>query len=228
LNNEKGVAMYKLKKAMGISEETVTIPEETVAITEEAMVMQGEALNEFSLPFPDKNLAYKELTYDRCYSKIPEKDRQAVVEAAWKKGERTAQGVFESFKGSYDFLEIARKSGLVIEKKDIDYIVGNQRYFSDYISGRNLLILYLGSIGLWAEKNSLDLNTAVNVIVSHEFFHFLEWTSLGLTSRIYTVPLFCIGRIKLGKTGIRALSEIGAHAFAHTYFNLVKNKGGLK
>jgi len=102
--------------------------------------------------------------------------------------------------------------------------VGNQRYFSDYISGRNLLILYLGSIALWAEKNSLDIDTAVNIIVSHEYFHFLEWTSLGLTSRDYTVPAFCIGRIKLGKTGIRALSEIGAHAFAHTYFSLANKK----
>jgi hypothetical protein len=175
---------------------------------------------QFSLPFPSKQLAHQELTYDPCYSKIPIKDRQPIVESAWEKGEQAALMTYEKYGGSYDFNEIAVKSGLTVKMKNADYIVGNQRYFSDYISGRNLLILYLGSIQKWAESNSLDLPTAVNMIISHEYFHFLEWTSLGLTSREYTVPMLTIGKLKLGKTGIRALSEIGAHAFAHTYFHL--------
>lgn len=179
-------------------------------------------MTRFSLPFPNKNLAYKELSYDPCYSKIPEQDRNPIVEAAWQKGEKAAGKVFAVFNGSSDFLKIARQSSLIIEEKNIDYVVGNQRYFSDYISGKNLLTLYLGSIALWADNHSLDLGTAVNIIVSHEYFHFLEWTSLGLTSRDYTVPVLRIGKIKLGKTGIRALSEIGAHAFAHTYHKLIK------
>jgi hypothetical protein len=33
-----------------------------------------------------------------------------------------------------------------------------------------------------------------------------------------------MGPIKLGKTGIRALSEVGAHAFVRKYFELVKEK----
>ncbi|HHV99905.1 MAG TPA: hypothetical protein GXX36_10115 [Clostridiaceae bacterium] len=181
-------------------------------------------MDRFSLPFPDKELAYKELTYDPCYLKIPEQDRIPVVDAAWRKGEQAAIKTFKEFNGNYNFTDIAQKSGLAIEKKNIDYVVGNQRYFSDYISGKKLLILYLGSIALWAENNSLSLYNAINIIISHEYFHFLECTSLGLTSRDYTVPMLCIGKIKLGKTGIRALSEIGAHAFAHTYYNLVAKK----
>ena len=182
-------------------------------------------MSKFSLPFPNKALAYKELTYDPCYSKIPQQHRQSIVESAWQKGEQAARDVYEAFCGNMDFREIAQNSGLVIEKKNRDYVVGNRRYFSDYISGKNLLILYLSSISLWAKSNALDLSTAINIIISHEYFHFLEWTKLGLTSRDYTVPMLLIGKLKLGKTGIRALSEIGAHAFAHTYFSLAGNKG---
>ena len=185
-------------------------------------------MGEFSLPFPDKVLAHQELTYDPCYGKIPEQDRKSSVEVAWQRGEQAARKAFVEFGGSSNFQGIALHSGLTIEKKKIDYVVGNKRYFSDYISGRNLLIIYLPSVALWAERNALDLADAVNLIISHEYFHFLEWTSLGLTSKLYTVPMLSMGKLKFGKTGIRALSEIGAHAFAHTYFQLVdQKKGGI-
>ena len=43
----------------------------------------------FTYPFPTKDLAYQELTYDYCYNKIKEEDKQRIVEEAWKKGEET-------------------------------------------------------------------------------------------------------------------------------------------
>ena len=33
-----------------------------------------------------------------------------------------------------------------------------------------------------------------------------------------------VGPVRLGKTGLRALSEIGAHAFARTYHDLLRQK----
>lgn len=39
----------------------------------------------------------------------------------------------------------------------------------------------------------MTLETAQNVILSHEYFHFLEWTKLGLTSREYQVPMLKLG-----------------------------------
>ena len=57
----------------------------------------------------------------------------------------------------------------------------------------------------------------------HEFFHVLETTRLGLTSKEYLVPLFTLGPFRLGKTGIHALSEIAAHAFTNTYYGLLHN-----
>lgn len=179
---------------------------------------------DYALPFPNYDLAKQELSYDPCYGKIPESDRERITESAWSKGKKAAQMVFDENDGNEDFFFIAKRSGLVCKEVDKDYVAGNQRYFSDYIAGQGQINLYLKSIELWAEQNNLTLKDAENVILSHEYFHFLEWTRLGLTSHEYQVHMFAIGALKIGKTGIRALSEIGAHAFAHTYYQLINEK----
>jgi hypothetical protein len=176
---------------------------------------------DFALPFPDKELAQKELTYDACYGKIEGKDKERIVEDAWQKGTSAARDIWRKYDGEADFFKIAAESKLICERVDIDYIVGTQRYFSDYVSGQNKINFYIKSIALWAQQNHLAQDQAENLILSHEYFHFLEWNTLGLTSKIYQVPILQIGKLKLGKTGIRALSEIGAHAFARTYYDLM-------
>ena len=176
---------------------------------------------DYTLPFPGRELAERELSYDPCYGKIPPEDRLVIVDAAWKKGEAAAGEVFREYQGERDFFKIAEKSGLRVCLQDVDYVVGKQRYFSDYLSGKNEINLYLKSIALWAEQNDMSPRQAQNVILSHEYFHFLECTRIGLTSRDYQVPMLTIGRWKIGATGIRALSEIGAHAFARTYYEFI-------
>ena len=178
----------------------------------------------YNLPFPGPELAERELSYDFCYKKIAPEDRSRIVKLAWERGEAAAKESFAKFKGEEDFFLIAEKSGLSIELVDKDNVVGNLRFFSDYLSGRKQISLYTRSIALWAKENDLEDETARNLIISHEYFHFLECNGLGLTSKLYLVPMLIIGPLKLGRTGIRALSEIGAHAFAHTYHNLLLNK----
>ena len=181
-------------------------------------------MEEFRFPFPGRELADKELTYDPCYGKIPEEDRAAIVEKAWQKGCDAARMVFERENGSWDFHTIARNSGLKLMESPKDYIVGKQRYFSDYISGQKLINLYSGSIQKWAQQNDLEYGVAVNLILSHEYYHYLEMNEIGLASRDYLVPMLIIGSFKIGKTGIRALSEVGAHAFVRKYYELVKER----
>ncbi len=181
-------------------------------------------MEEFRFPFPGRELADKELTYDPCYGKIPKADRAVIVEKAWQKGSQAAEMVFARENGSFDFHLIARNSGLKLVEIPKDYIVGKQRYFSDYISGQNLINLYSGSIQKWAEQNDLEYADAVNLILSHEYYHFLEMNEIGQASRDYLVPMLEIGPLKLGKTGIRALSEVGAHAFARKYYELVTER----
>ncbi|WP_312642080.1 hypothetical protein [Hydrogenoanaerobacterium sp.] len=177
----------------------------------------------YTLPFPGRELAEQELSYDPCYAKIPPEHRTHIVEQAWNKGAAAAEDVFARYGGEEDFFAIAEQSGLTCTKLEKDYVVGDRRYFSDYLSGQNKINLYLGSIALWADQNELTLQAAENIILSHEYFHFLEWNTLGLTSRDYKVPMLVLGPLKIGRTGVRALSEIGAHAFARTYYEL-KNK----
>ena len=112
-------------------------------------------MEEFRFPFPGRELADKELTYDPCYGKIAEADRAIIVENAWQKGSRAAEMVFSRANGSFDFHTIARSSGLKLVEVPKDYIVGKQRYFSDYISGQNIINLYSGSIQKWADQNEL-------------------------------------------------------------------------
>ena len=176
---------------------------------------------DFLLPFPSRELAAHELSKDPCYERIPVNERSRLVTLAWEKGSAAAHALYDKEEGSYDFTVIARSHGLEVIRKDIDYIVGTNRYFSEYISGQGRILLYMKSIALWAEENNLAHEDAVNVILSHEFFHFLEWTSLGLTSKNFLVPMLTIGPLKIGRTGIRALSEIGAHAFSRTYYERV-------
>ena len=179
---------------------------------------------DYALPFPGIELAEKELSYDYCYAKIRPEDRGRIVQMAWERGTAAAKETFAKYGGEGDFFAIAEKSGLSCELVDRDYVMGNTRYFSDYLSGRRSIRLYSRSIALWAEQNQLDEPSARNLILSHEYFHFLECTSLGLTSRLYQVPIIVIGPLKIGRTGIRALSEIGAHGFAHTYHALLQNQ----
>ena len=151
-------------------------------------------------PFPTRELARKELLWDRSVAR--ERDFNC------------------------SGLGLCKDAGLTIIKKDIDCVYGNQRYFSDYVSGTKEITLYEQSCALWAKQNQLELHDAQNLILMHEFFHVLETTRLGLTSKEYTVPLFTIGPFKLGKTGIHALSEIAAHAFTNTYYELLHNISG--
>jgi len=175
---------------------------------------------DYIMPFPGPDLAEKELSYDFCYGKIPPEDRKAITLKAWEKGARAAKTVFKRYNGTTDFFAIAEDSGLECVIEDKDYVVGDRRYFSDYLTGKKRISLYKKSIALWAETNGLELDVATNLVLSHEYFHFLECTEIGLTSREYQVPMLIIGPLRIGRTGIRALSEIGAHAFARTYYEL--------
>ena len=190
--------------------------------------LEAESISDSAsrFPFPTRELARKELSWDRFAARIPEEDKERVIDLAWPKGERAAHMVFEESNGQSDFFKICKDAGMTIIKKDIDCVYGNQRYFSDYVSGTKEITLYEQSCALWAKQNQLEPHEAQNLILMHEFFHVLETMRLGLTSKEYTVPLITIGPCKLGKTGIHALSEIAAHAFTNTYYELLHNISG--
>ena len=101
--------------------------------------------------------------------------------------------------------------------------MGNIRYFCEYFSEKNQIIIYSKGIDLWASSNGLEHAQARNIILAHEFFHHLEAKQLGWISKRCLVPMLKIGSLTLGKTGIAALSEVAANAFANTYYSAYAN-----
>lgn len=173
-----------------------------------------------AFPFPDHIGSREELKRDLLYHKIPPKDINEISNMAWDTGVNAAKNLISEYGTEISMEEIAKANGLIVERKNKDNIAGNVRYFSEYYSGQNKIILYTDSIKKWADSNNMVYIEAEELILSHEFYHFLECTKLGLTSKKYTVPTIKIGSLNIGKSGIRALSEIGAHGFSRTIYEL--------
>ena len=177
-----------------------------------------------SFPFPSKKLAMEEIRNDYMYKKMLRNgiDVDAAAERAWETGAQAARDFFEETGGETDFRKIARSKGLKIERVYKDNVIAGMRYFAEYETNKKVMVLYTESIKKWAAKNELSEGKAENLILAHEYFHHLENTRLGLTSKQVEVPSLNLLGLKIGRTGVRALSEVGAHAFARTYFELAK------
>lgn len=179
-----------------------------------------------AFPFPDKLMSREELPRDLLYEKIPKWDIDRISDRAWETGAAAARELVKEYGCDKDMEDIARLAGLTVKRINKDNVAGNVRYFSEYYSGRSMIVLYQDSISKWAKMNMLSIQEAEELILSHEYYHFLECTKLGLTSKQYTVPTIRIGAITLGKSGIRALSEIGAHGFSRTFYELSRKLKG--
>lgn len=174
-------------------------------------------------PLPVKSNAFQDLQLDPSFLRIPQDKYEDIVETAWSRGQIEGQKFIDRYGRNCNFQEILHDSGILVKELDKDYTLGETRYFCEYISGKKEIHLYKKSIEIWAEKNLLPYDVSKNYILSHEYFHYLEWTVLGLTSKLYMVPMIEIGKLKIGKTGIRAMSEIAANAFVNTVFRLEEN-----
>ncbi len=167
-------------------------------------------------PFPNKENSMQELLQDYVFPKIDSDCAEKIFEDAWAVGEEQAHQFLQEnhIDGKLVMLDILQKCGIMVQWIDIDYVLGKRRYFCEYLSGRNLLKIYIRSVALWCESNGFSYEEGLNIILCHEYFHYLEWHRIGMVSRRYQVPIIKIGSVRLGHTGIPSLSEIGANAFA--------------
>lgn len=177
-------------------------------------------MNQKKFPFPDKESSMEILKNDPCYTKIPEDRIEGVFENAWLTGIEEAQKFISSYCLDLDFdmMKILGKLGFEIIQQDIDYVMGNIRYFCEYLSEKNQILVYNKGIALWAASNNLAPEQSRNIILAHEFFHYLEAKQLGWISKRCLVPMLKIGKLSIGKTGIAALSEVAANSFANEYY----------
>lgn len=168
-------------------------------------------------PFPDRANAGNELTRDVLYRRISPPEHTRLCEDAWNIGAAAAQDLLAAYPG-FSIYEMAEKEGLKIIREQTDKVSAGFRFFSEYFPKKNCIHMYLLSIALFAQKNHLTNGEAEELILAHEYFHFLEVNRIGTVSGRYTIPRFSLGPIRIGKSGIPALSEIGAHGFARTYW----------
>ncbi|MCH4031158.1 MAG: hypothetical protein LKG56_06295 [Lachnospiraceae bacterium] len=176
-----------------------------------------------SFPFPDRVHSRDELKRDVLYEKIPEEDRIPICDKAWDTGVEAARCIMQEYGERTSIQDIAAQCGLVVKRLDRDNVAGNMRYFSEYYAGRNTIFMYSGGIARWAEENHFTYDQAEELILSHEFFHYLEQNKIGETAKQYEVPTVKIGKHILVKVGVRALCEIGAHGFSRTYYEIRRN-----
>ena len=177
-------------------------------------------MSDLYFPFPNRDASKRILFADPCFGKIPADQVDRVFEKAWQTGEAEAERFLAQLENleSFSMLSLLEKKKFRIEVKDVDYVMGNIRYFCEYMSQENIVLIYQKSVELWAQKNNLSYETARDLILAHEYFHYLEWHEIGRTSKQCLVPMVKIGPLSLGKTGISALSEIGANAFANSCY----------
>lgn len=170
-----------------------------------------------AFPFPDQIESRNELRADILYHRIPEADRERICDLAWSRGAAAAEAILKKYPGKR-MAEIAEEEGLSVALVEKDAVNQVFRTFGEYDTASGQMTLYLASIVKWARANGLSEETARELVMAHEFYHFLECTRLGMTSELSKIPLWRLGKWVLRSSGIRALSEIGAHGFARTCF----------
>jgi len=171
-------------------------------------------------PFPDRQSSFSILESDPCFSKIPPAQVTSVFEDAWNLGIEQARSFTHRYGSSRPMADILLDQGFQVSYENIDCVIGNMRYFCEYSPGKHRVTVYQKSVSLWAETHGFSNDQALSIILAHEYFHFLESASIGWASRRCMVPMLKIGPLTFGKTGIAALSEVGANAFANEYYTI--------
>lgn len=181
-------------------------------------------MNEY--PFPDKKNSLSIFYSDYVFPKIDKEKVEAIFEDAWNTGEEQARLFLQRYGGDepLQMLKILEKNGVRIVRRDIDNVLGRQRYFCEFFSKKKELFIYTESVHLWCESNHVSYEKGLNLILCHEYFHYLEQIETGMISRRYQVPILKLGPIKVGKTGIPSLSEIAANAFAGVCWMYMEEK----
>jgi hypothetical protein len=166
-----------------------------------------------------------ELQNDPLFSKIPSENYRQLINKAWSIGSSTACKYSQQY-GTRIPEKLVERLGLVLTEKEQGFVAPQYRICSEYYSNLRQIILYQDTIKGELEKLQAkgftkykDYTEIRSLFIAHEIFHHIECHDIGLTSKTDKLIIFKLGPWRI-TSGIRALSEIGAHGFTKTLLNL--------
>ncbi len=163
-------------------------------------------------------LAYLELRQDFLFDKIPNDKIGYYLDKSLTIGQEKARSVF-----SRDIKALLKEAHITIENNEGSgefFKVKLRAQFEFDPKGNNKIILYHESIKSFAKDCGLDFQTAIDLHLVHEYFHYLE----SIETKRVPESLDPVVNFKIFKfkryAYINRCSEIAAHAFVKEFLNL--------
>lgn len=170
---------------------------------------------EIRLPFPDYNLSKDEVLSSNLSKKTTQKSALKYFNQSWKCGKYQAEQLISN--GTVvNFEEEFTSRNYRIYEYHIDNKIGNIRYYADIFPENKIIKLYSLSIKKWSDQFDLNYERSKNLVLAHEYFHYIEYSSIGFLSEMTNIPYLKIGNYKFGKLKFNILSEVGAYSFVNT------------
>ena len=203
----------KLEKDKQLKVEMNTQNEE-----EELIRSQIEALMELS----QRQFALYEISKDPKKNRIPEGSKEEIIDKSITCGKKEAQKLIKKYK-DHSPSEIANKLGIQVRYKDQDTPL-DPLYFGLYDSP-NTITLYKENINI-AESLLRKLEyklinvSLIDMVLSHELFHFIEFHNKTLYTNTKGIRLWSLGKFYTRTSKLNCTSEIAAMSFSKTLLGL--------
>ncbi|MDM8183427.1 hypothetical protein QUV97_07165 [Enterococcus cecorum] len=168
--------------------------------------------------FTDEFLAFLELKQDMFYHKIPQERIPYYVHQSLKIGRIYAQNLpNKNIKQLYKTVDIK------IKEEDNDgkfFKIEMRAQFEVDKKGNYIVYVYKSSIDKLAKANNLSFEKMKNIVLTHEYFHYLEEKmNQHVFDELESVETFKLSKL-IRTAKIRRTSEIAANVFAKEVANL--------
>lgn len=166
-----------------------------------------------------EELINQELKNDLYYDRIKNIDLSDITSIAWDRGTNEAKKC-----KNQDINVLLRKEGINFEINNVYYTPG-YIIFSQIAIDEKKITIYMKNIekefipSIPEEYSFLKTkDRLINLFLCHEYYHYLEYYYIGLTSNIEKVNLK-FGFINIKKQ-LNSLNEIAAHAFVKEVYDI--------
>ncbi|MGC6768185.1 hypothetical protein ACYSNR_14080 [Enterococcus sp. LJL128] len=170
------------------------------------------------MDFSDGFLGYLELKQDLLFHKIPDEKVPYYVREALEIGRKLGQ----EFKGkSPEELLADRNIAVKTDEGDGSFFkVTFRAQFEADRKGNHQVLIYDQSIRALAEANQLEMEAMKNIVLMHEFFHYLEYGhGLMVPDQLENIESFqFLGLSRKAK--VQRTSEIAANSFTKEALDL--------